>query len=126
MLDRLMPYTTAIKVVVAALMLCGVFFSGMRVESWKKDKEIAQIELSQKVDEIARMRQATTDLYKATSDMRIAAESAMNVKKVNDEKLNSIAEGIKKFKPLPVDCKPDSLRRINLETAIDIANNSIP
>lgn len=125
MFSKLLPYMKWFKLSAGIILLIGAFFIGMKVESWQRDAEIAEIRLQIADDREKVLKQSIEDMATASKNMREASEAAQVIVGKNDEKLNAIAKEIKKFKPLPVDCKPDGMRQQSLERAIDATNNPL-
>jgi gamma-glutamyl phosphate reductase len=126
MLSFLIPYLKYFKIILVALFCAGLFFSGMKVEGWRKDEVISEMRLQQATDRGNVLEKALKDLADASARMSETAKAAQKTTRISDEKLDAIAKEIKTFKPLPVDCRPDVDRVRNFNSAIDAANSTIP
>ena len=115
------------KLAIALAVAAACFGTGWTIQGWRKDSDIAAIELKQATDRAAIAEKAFDDLRTGTKKMQTAATELSGIKLTLDGKLDKIGKDLKNVqaqKPLPADCKPDDLRVLNLKAAIDAANSA--
>lgn len=116
-----------VRLAVALAVAAACFGTGWTIQGWRKDADIAAIELKESNDRAAVAEKALTDLQAGTRKMNEAATELTGIKLNLDGKLDKIGKDLKNVqtqKPLPADCKPDDLRMLNLKAAIDAANSA--
>lgn len=113
------------KLAILLSIIAASFGAGWTANGWRKDRQISDMHATRSIEIADSANAALADIKAATAVINAAASSA---KFINDDlnlQLALIRKDLKNAKPLPVDCRPDSVRVSNLGDTIDTANKAI-
>jgi hypothetical protein len=109
-----------------ALAVAIGFGSGWTANGWRLDAEISSIKADRASDRADQAQAALTDLAEAAKKIKDAADGAgIEFFAVNTQ-LADIKKDLKNAnaKPLPPDCRPDTVRVRSLAAAVDATNKA--
>ena len=114
-----------LRVVGVLLVFVGFTGAGWVVRGWQAQGEIAKLENKLTQKDLEQSNEALDQVLLATKTMREqAALSKSDISSVRKE-LRELRKDFKDAKPLPVDCKPDTVRLRQFESTIETANKAI-
>lgn len=109
-----------------ALAVAIGFGAGWKTNGWRLDAEISSIKADRANDRATQSEAALTDLAEASRRIKEAADGAGFEFSVVSAQLADIKKDLKNAnaKPLPPDCRPDSVRVRSLAAAVDATNKA--
>lgn len=117
-------YLDSIKALVLAVGVAVAFGAGFAVQGWRLGAQIAELKASRANEIAAQSQAALNDLSDASKKINQAANDYASIETTLGKKMDQLRKDFKDAKPLPPDCRPDSVRVRNLDAAIDAANEA--
>lgn len=123
---RLAPYKLAFMVGSGLAAGALAFGAGWVVNGWRLDSEISHLTAAHAEQRASQAAGALTTLQADAEAIHKAAAEYAGIETTLAPKIAALTKELRNAKPLPVDCRPDSVRVRNLNSAIDAANQAIP
>jgi Tfp pilus assembly protein PilN len=102
------------------------FGAGWVINGWRMETALSKLKTAQAVERANQANSALTTLQADAAAIHQAATEYAGVQNTLAPKIAALTKELRNAKPLPVDCRPDSVRVRNLDAAIDAANSAIP
>jgi Tfp pilus assembly protein PilN len=123
---RLVPYKLLLQIAAAVMVATLAFGAGWLVNGWRLHSELSKVEAAHAKEKAGQAIAALTTLQADADKIRAAATEYAGIQNTLAPKITALTKELRNAKPLPPDCRPDSLRMQNLNSAIDTANQAIP
>ena len=124
--SRLAPYRAPFLTgagIAAGVLLFG---AGWVVNGWRLESALSKLKTAQAVEKANQAASALTTLQADAVAIHQAATEYAGIKDTLAPKIAALTKELRNAPRLPADCKPDSMRVRNLDSAIDAANSAIP
>lgn len=126
LLARATPYRSPFLVgagIAAGVLLFG---AGWVINGWRLETALSKLKTAQAVEKANQATGALTTLQADAAAIHQAATEYAGIETTLAPKIAALTKELRNAKPLPVDCRPDTVRMRNLDAAIDAANSAIP
>ena len=123
---RLAPYKLFLQMTAAAVVAVAAFYAGWLVNGWRLETKLSELQAAHAQEGANQATDALATLKADADRIHTAATEYAGIKDTLAPKIAALTKELRNAPRLPVDCKPDSVRVRNLETAIDAANSAIP
>lgn len=103
-----------------------LFGAGWVINGWRLEAALSKLKTAQAVEKANQAAGALTTLQADAAAIHQAATEYAGIETTLAPKIAALTKELRNAKPLPMDCRPDTLRMRNLDAAIDAANSAIP
>ena len=127
MIDKLIPYLSAIKAAALVALAVALFGAGWHVNGWRKDAQIEKNNAARASDRATQAEGALADLSAASAKINTAATgyaASARTLGVSLDTMNKEFKNERAKNPLPADCRPTDERMRQFAAAVDAANKA--
>lgn len=124
MMGRLAPYKLQLATGAGLAAVALGFGAGWAVNGWRLGADVANLRAEHAHQQMDQATSAASALQADAAAIHQAAIEYAGVQSTLAPKITALTKELRNAKPLPVDCRPDSVRVRNLDAAIDAANQT--